>query len=1044
MAKKKKKNSSDDYWMKFGGALRKMNMGGDYQMNSMGGSDVMGGSEQIVNQFSPEYVPHNPIYTSAGSGKVHTTNGSTITPTNPQYVPGHQVGGSPNSSNYSNSNDYVYRNGGKVGKATMDPTFKAWYAKNASRKDVMQSSGNTESLSQLFFNDTNMQEFPLFSNEIDSSGKIDKSGRDLGLSMDIISNKRYGGKNLRKYATGGMTSGIRTNDGRNYDISGRNSNGAQGVGAIGDSNVLQAFGPWGYAADFVADIIGHKGNIAQHKGQLSDKNEATSSLNALTADGVNKDSLDMSTRLSGLGALANYNQPAPSESQLFGEMAQTAGSFATNELPGMIKKNGANSQPKAGEANDGVINDGTGTGEVLARHGGYMQNGGSLAMQPGAGTGLGKLMSPYSDQAQMQSSGMDQASQGGPTQEGYEAEGGEAIMHAPGSQPATSGNLNEVTDNLSMLEGSSHEQGGEEVSGEGEQYVFSKKLKSKEWKKSFADAAETIGKNISKYEKLIDEQNSDAITVSTANAMVQSWTEKLSSLQEEQETARETKFMDMVNGGSGPEELQKNFPDLYESFMAEQQMEAQGQQMAPGGMEQEAQMAANPMGSIDTSALSGEAQGLVEAKYGLPEYKHGGSHDFESFDFNKYANELTSFGTDNTFNLGNNYTPKKSELMDYLTLNFPDDGLQINAEGENFTNPKDAYEGIMTDFNTQRSAHIEGITGLKGKPKKSDYKTDGEGNFNTDKAAWSLHNSGLPNNWKDNYGADADISERQYFKGLYNSLIVEGTDADLANTIVNKQKMEKQNLNAVNLEASEKKMELTDEEKGAQEVARLANANNRADKVGSMGRDLLSLAPSIYNMAQGNAPVEQTQFVGNKNEQEILRNIELLKNNDISDRLKSNEQTLNMTKYLARNASDGSSGSVMNMLNTSQAIKTGADNAAYMDKAKLDMQGSQMGLESLYNLGENDRQENINMDDKDAQNRAASQAFTAKGFEGLSGFSQMKEKMQNSAERDEQLKGLLGQIYPDAEMYMNNGKMDIEKILKENPELAEYFKKYME
>ena len=112
---------------------------------------------------------------------------------------------------------------------------------------------------------------PVFSDEIDDYGNTDKSQRDLGMSMDMINrenqtepkdkkiffdNKRFGGRNLPKYATGGNTSGIRNNDGRNYDISGRNSNGAQGIGSIGDSNALQAFGPWGYAADFVADIIG--------------------------------------------------------------------------------------------------------------------------------------------------------------------------------------------------------------------------------------------------------------------------------------------------------------------------------------------------------------------------------------------------------------------------------------------------------------------------------------------------------------------------------------------------------------------------------------------------------------------------------------------------------------------------------------------------------------------------------------------------------------------------------------------------------------------
>ena len=146
---------------------------------------------------------------------------------------------------------------------------------------------------------------------------------------------------------------------------------------------------------------------------------------------------------------------------------------------------------------------------------------------------------------------------------------------------------------------------------------------------------------------------------------------------------------------------------------------------------------------------------------------------------------------------------------------------------------------------------------------------------------------------------------------------------------------------------------------------------------------------------------------------------------------------------MARQHGDGSSGRYMDTLLRGQNIKTKADAKAYSDKLKLDMTGSKIAAESLFNLGERDRTEGVRVSDANAMNRAAKKAFTAKGWEGLSGYSQLKQKMANQASRDENLKGLLGDIYPDAEMYMNNdGTIDVEKVLKENPELKEIFLKY--
>ena len=69
---------------------------------------------------------------------------------------------------------------------TQDPTFKMWFAKNARRPDVMQNSGNLGALTQLFFKDTNLNQLPVFSNELDDFGGLDKSKRSMDLSEKII------------------------------------------------------------------------------------------------------------------------------------------------------------------------------------------------------------------------------------------------------------------------------------------------------------------------------------------------------------------------------------------------------------------------------------------------------------------------------------------------------------------------------------------------------------------------------------------------------------------------------------------------------------------------------------------------------------------------------------------------------------------------------------------------------------------------------------------------------------------------------------------
>jgi len=1143
MAKKKKPNISKDYWMKFGGSLRKkkvpkMNMGGitgnislqNNFDNSLGSIFVdPGGPAAEWNGWTTPLYP--------GQQRQHVTKGTVISPTNPQYIPGEQRGGSSSSG----STDYVYRTNTKKpykfheygGTPQDDPTFKMWFAKNARRPDVMKVSGNTESLKQLFLTDINQDQLPLFSNEMDDYGGSDKSVRPFDLSSKIIGGlenintpppskrsirnsrkaaglkegetmkqfwdqyfqkgleeqeqirqpKGYGGRNLPKAG-----SGIRIDATRDYSgIAERNPNWKQGMGTVGDTNILQKAGPWGILADMVFDAFGFSGDMEQHKDNVRDAHESTGTLNLLNRDGANKDSLDMSTRTDALNALAGYlGTPAPDfMSELAPELIQGVGAMATSGAGNSFNIGGGG----GGEVGDVIDYDAI-SGGTHARYGGHMaaesgmdlrnlhrlENGGTLDLGPGAGTGIQKLDNPYSNESLMESSGIDQLSAGGPSTQNYEAEGGEAIMHAEGGQPATTGNLEEVSANVSMLEGSSHEKGGEEVTGEGEQYVFSKKLKSDTWKKSFADAAETIAKNIEKFEKVSTEEDSDEITKSTANAMIQSWQQKLMELQQEQETKRQEKFMDMMNNGAPAEELQKAFPDLYEQFMAEQQLQEQAQmQQGQGGMEQEAQMAANPMGDIDMSALSGDAQQMVGAKYGLPQYNHGGSHDeFTPYNFNQYFNDNFSWniGDESDVDFGlkrNRYTPKKSELLDYLTINFPEEGYNFGLGetegGDIYTNPKDAYNALLADFSTERGTHLEDKIGLQTKPKKDDYRSEitvpdprdetktvtsmdwtdenSQTQFNQDEAAWSLYNSGLPSNWAENFGADAGLSQRKYFKTLYTSLIAKGTDPEIAQSLVNKEKLQKEDIDAAFLEMENEEKELTDAEKAQLEIEKIAKAKKNKELLGNIGTTLTDLAPTFYNLAMGNKAAAKTPYVGNKYEDDILDNLEKIGNTDIEMQLDQNEETLNMAKYLARQHSDGSSGGYMTILNQFMNAKTEADRKAFFDKYKFDQAALTTANESLYNLGEKDRIENTARIDSDFQHDAAREAFTAKGWEGISGYAQLQQKMKNSANRDVELRSLLDDIYPDASLYMNSeGDVDIQKILGENPELIEYFQKY--
>ena len=1015
--------------------------------------------------------------------------------------PKHKMGGTPNTD------------------PTKDPTFKAWFAKNARREDVMQSASNPEQLKRLFLNDINFpgNDMPVFSGEMDGMGNIDKSNRDLGLSMQMIGGPQMknGGEVLPMYNKGGN---IYPGGGNRSDYSGvndRNTNAGTQIGqTVGDSNLLQNLDyvvpGLGTGLDFLADLWGFKGEADQYTDNRRDASESSGTLDILDRDNVNKGTLNLSTRKDALGAMVNFTQVQPTfQNYMAPRMMQTAGAgmskYAAGQLNSSIKGSGSGK----GDVGDVIDYDAI-SGGTHARYGGNMKDlpvaykglpkanmggrmssmrdmmtgptemetgmdlrnktkmnfggGGAMSLGPGmalpgvrAQTMNSGVRNPYGQNALMQATGMagEQAmEQGGQPPAQYEAEGGEVIMHEPGNQPSTTGNMESLGANemVSKLEGSSHDNGGEIVQGEGDQYVFSNELKSEKWGNiSFSDAAEKIAKNIEKYEE--SSKEGDDITKSTAESMIQAWTQKLAELRTEQESAREAKFMEMVNSGADQETLMQNFPDLTEQMMAEQTMAQQQPEQNDMPMEQD-----NPMGNIDMSQLAPEDQELIGARYGLPHYNHGGSHeDFDTYDFNTYTTDdsdylkLALMGDENVnLPLGKDYKPSKKDLQSILTQNFEDDGAFFH--GDIYNDAGSLSDAILLDYDSKRSAHIEKATGLKGKPRRKDYKSTDETTGKTsvdkvrlqqDKAAWSMYNSGLSGNWSENFGADANMSPRKYFKTFYNDLISKGTDPELAATLVEKEKMKKAQLDATNLETETQEKEMSPEDKAAALIEQQQQSIKNKKMLGDIGNGLINMAPTMYNFAKGNEDAEVEQVQRNKNDDEVEQLLRGLTNKDISQELKTNEESFNNLKYLASDMSDGSSANAMNTLLRGQVFKQDADAAVY-EAAEESNQANRMVLADYLNkAGENDKAERIRATGINSENRAAVEAFKAKGWEGLSGANQLRQQMEGLINRDEQLKGLLDDIYPDVQKYKTeDGGIDLAGLIKAHPELEEQLKNY--
>ena len=229
----------------------------------------------------------------------------------------------------------------------------------------------------------------------------------------------------------------------------------------------------------------------------------------------------------------------------------------------------------------------------------------------------------------------------------------------------------------------------------------------------------------------------------------------------------------------------------------------------------------------------------------------------------------------------------------------------------------------------------------------------------------------------------------------------------------------------------------------AEKLASGARNKKLLDGITSGLNNLATLAPTAYNFSKGNENAEVDPFNANSNEALLKENMERLSNPvDIQRLLDENEENFNSLKYVARDASDGSSGNMMNTLLRGQNNQDNADLKAFQMQAEAELKGLQIQNEGLFNMGERDRSEANLTEENNAMNRAAKEAFKAKGWEGLSGFTQLQEKMGNEMANDKQLVGLLSKIYPDAELYMNrDGTMDMEKLI-QSGDMQELIEKY--
>ena len=186
------------------------------------------------------------------------------------------------------------------------------------------------------------------------------------------------------------------------------------------------------------------------------------------------------------------------------------------------------------------------------------------------------------------------------------------------------------------------------------------------------------------------------------------------------------------------------------------------------------------------------------------------------------------------------------------------------------------------------------------------------------------------------------------------------------------------------------------------------------------------LAPVVFNMIKGLQKPERTRPNYNPYESSA-RSLMANRRFNVDPMLNSNRNAQAVANRNIRNTA-GSRGEMMANFGAAQNYRMAGDASAWSQKNNMDNEymGQQAQMDAQ--LGQQRAQMDWNVQNANAQNKAAQQQFLGQGFSDLGQFGQVQQQMSNQKERDKQLLGL----YPDMFGVYNfmNGIKDIENSFK--------------
>jgi hypothetical protein len=190
--------------------------------------------------------------------------------------------------------------------------------------------------------------------------------------------------------------------------------------------------------------------------------------------------------------------------------------------------------------------------------------------------------------------------------------------------------------------------------------------------------------------------------------------------------------------------------------------------------------------------------------------------------------------------------------------------------------------------------------------------------------------------------------------------------------------------------------------------------------VGQIGRGLgdvayagASFAPGLYNLSQGLKPAEQINYADYRNP-EYNRAVSLMADRryDPSSELEAVEESDAVYRQGLRNIGSQSSGTLHNRLSSAASRRlrgrSGVFNRA--QNINLGLQGEEAQFRA--GLGAQDAATRFNVDDINAQNRAARRNFLGQSMTNLQQVAMQNRLMRNQRQRDDRLFNLAQSMSP--------------------------------